>query len=124
MFKCSALALYCRIFGIHRKFRWTCIGLGILILTWTGIVWFVHIFRCDPIRGQWNHRGATCILNLEEIHSMISIPTVIFGAITLLLPVKLVWQLKLGLPQRIGLLFAVHVVVFPVGVVHGHYDWN
>jgi len=85
---------------VNRWFRVTCVVFGGIIFLWAAVADFIQLFRCHPISGQWQPQGAVCLMEITEYNIVINTPTIIFSAITLLLPVPSVWKLSLKTYQK------------------------
>lgn len=103
--KCAILSLYIRVFTTrNRAFTIEAYLIGFVVVA-TGIVnTFVTIFQCSPVAYEWDkstHSGK-CI---EEVAfaRYIAISNVITGAIMLIIPMPLVWRLKLNVSGKIAL---------------------
>jgi hypothetical protein len=104
-FKGSLLAYYCRIFPLSRWLRVTAIILGVLITSWILTLQCLHIFRCSPIREQWEPGVGTCVMDRIPYYYMQSIPSIILDVAILILPIPLVWQVQLPKLTRLGVIF-------------------
>ncbi|KAL8853679.1 MAG: hypothetical protein Q9221_001490 [Calogaya cf. arnoldii] len=66
--KLSILVLYYRIFGVDKKFRYTCIALMVIVAGYSFSCCMAKIFRCLPVAATWdfNYKGPErCIDNVE-----------------------------------------------------------
>lgn len=111
--KGSILCLYLRIFGVNKTFAKLVYTLVILVICWGIATFLSSVFQCHPVKAAWiptlpggrcfNYRAWLMGTNVVNI-------AIDFGI--LLLPVPLVWSLKLSIPRRVSL-----VGVFLVGIL-------
>ncbi|KAF2803142.1 uncharacterized protein BDZ99DRAFT_400353 [Mytilinidion resinicola] len=102
-FELSFLAFYLRLFPILSWLRRSAYTLGAMILVWFLITEFAFIFRCNPISAAWNPAAGTCI-DEHTVFLAQSVPTICFDPAILVLPIRLVWNLKMALSSRIGVI--------------------
>ncbi len=103
--KCAILLLYTRVFTTQKRgFTIAVYTVGAIVVA-TGLVnIFEAIFQCAPVAYKWNKsiRGGKCMDELA-FERYISISNVVTGTVMLLLPLPLVWGLKITLRQKIAL---------------------
>ena len=103
--KCAILLLYTRVFTT-RKWGFTIAVyiVGAIVIA-TGLVnTFEAIFQCAPVAYKWNKsiKGGKCIDDVA-FDRYISISNVVTGAVMLLLPLPLVWELNIQVRQKIAI---------------------
>ena len=104
MVKISILLLYRRIFDTA-AFRRKTLVVGILCIIWFFIAICLAIFECHPISAAFNPRMIYtdhCI-NIQAYYEGVTATNMGIDIIMLLLPVHMVWGLKLPIRQRIVL---------------------
>ena len=93
--KFSFLYLYQRLFGSNHRFRqvlWAC---GAFVAAYSLVEVIVLIFQCRPVNALWDmHVKGTCV-NLALGGVIIGIINVIMDFVTLVLPVRMVWTLRM-----------------------------
>ncbi|KAI0472907.1 hypothetical protein GGR56DRAFT_697722 [Xylariaceae sp. FL0804] len=111
--KISILALYYRIFYVSRSFRMAVWGMTALLIGWGISVFVASIFSCNPINGFWDITiGAKCF-DSSLFFMAITIPNIIFDAITIFLPVREVWSLQMRSDRKWALtgMFVLGILV-------------
>jgi hypothetical protein len=109
--KCSILLLYLRLFNIVRWFRFSCWTLLVAVGMYCTASILVTIFQCRPmIRAFDKGTPGTCIDTAKFwfANAGFSIAT---DSIILLLPVPLVWKLKVPIAQKLAVM-----AVFAIGI--------
>lgn len=103
--KTAILLLYLGLFRIHRWFRFTTYFLIAYIWLWGISEVLVAIFQCQPIAYQWNKAlDGKCIDQLAY-YRWVSVPNVIHDVFMLILPLPVVWSLRVELRQKLALTF-------------------
>ncbi|KAH9905111.1 hypothetical protein F4778DRAFT_728772 [Xylariomycetidae sp. FL2044] len=98
--KLSILALYYRIFFVSRTFRIAVWVMTALLIGWGVSVFVASIFSCDPIRGFWEVEiGAKCF-DSALFFMAITVPNIVFDAVTVFLPIREVWKLQMGRERK------------------------
>lgn len=62
---------------------------------------FSTIFQCTPITAVWDHKGFCINLNAWFIGT--NVPSIILDFAILILPMRVVWHLKLSIGRKVGL---------------------
>ncbi|KAL8801732.1 MAG: hypothetical protein Q9182_004271 [Xanthomendoza sp. 2 TL-2023] len=102
--KIAILLLYLRVFTTElKKFTIAVILIGSLILA-TGIATIVgSVLQCTPIAYSWDKTTPGRCINEVDFARYMAIPNVITGFAMLILPLPMVWRLKINVPQKIAL---------------------
>jgi len=103
--KCAILLLYTRVFTTRKRGFTVAVYIVGAVVVATGLVnTFTAIFQCVPIAYKWNKSlsGGKCIDEVAFERYM-SIPNVVTGAVMLVMPLPLVWELNITLRQKIAL---------------------
>ena len=123
--KISALFLYKRVFVTPGFIRFVNIMLFIMA-AWGLASFFVSVFNCIPVQAFWTEEGTCIVLRVwvSDQKRPLSGPSLIahevyaYGIVNIILdflvwltPIPLIWQLQLGLQQRVALTF-----VFTLGL--------
>lgn len=104
--KISVLYFYLRIFGTHGRTRILVFATMALVAMWLIAYVFTAIFLCTPIRKQWMPLiDGKCGDQLAMDESMV-ITNIITDIIIMLLPMYTIWNLKLRIVERLGLMLA------------------
>ncbi|KAG4031943.1 hypothetical protein MFRU_008g02930 [Monilinia fructicola] len=101
--KASILILYMNIFRGH-TFHLASQAMMALVITWSVSFFFANLFTCYPItpfvEPFYNHK---CMRALDMWYAM-SVSDIVVDIMILALPVPMVWQLKLRVKQKVGVL--------------------
>ncbi|KAI0839478.1 hypothetical protein F5Y06DRAFT_23125 [Hypoxylon sp. FL0890] len=108
--KWSIAAFYRRIFP-QKWFRWSLLGVTIFMGAWMFTTVFAIIFQCTPIEFNWDTTipGGHCI-DIGALALVTSILNVLTDVAILVLPLPLVWKLKVTPRRRLGL-----IILFGLG---------
>lgn len=98
----SILLLYCRIFCTP-KFRRLCwVAAAVTICWWIASV-LVDILQCRPINAAWDPKmmfSPQCI-DFQKFWYGLSGSSVVMDTIILIMPIYMVWQLKMKKSQKV-----------------------
>lgn len=88
----------------RRAFTTMCYLVGFIIVATCIVNTFVAIFQCWPIGYAWQINGGegNCI-DFVAFQRFMAIPNIVTGAIMLVMPLPLVWQLKVATPVKVAL---------------------
>ena len=102
--KLTILAIYLRIFNSKPMLYTTYIIIGIVAASWFGST-IAGIFQSLPVGCQWDPTaGANChSFDILAFFRYLSIPNIVTDVVMLVLPLPMVWRLKLPHTQKIGL---------------------
>ncbi|KAI1155361.1 hypothetical protein F4825DRAFT_408305 [Nemania diffusa] len=105
LIKFSILALYLRLFNINRHFKISCYGMMGFVLAWGISVLFTTIFQCSPVTAAWDKTivGAKCFVLADFVIGS-NVPNIFADAVIIVLPLPLLWSLKLSLVRKLGLI--------------------
>lgn len=101
--KASILLLYYRIFNPKRAMKYAILFMGIFLLLFYTANALVKIFLCSPRERIWDKRVPGRCLNLGSVFMSTAIVNVLSDFYILVLPLPSVWNLRLPLPQKLGL---------------------
>lgn len=129
MFELSFLALYIRLFGVCHKVRRSCFIVGAAIILWLIVSEMVLLFRCHPISGFMDPTKSKCTKSFHAYRMLAGIPTIIFGFVTIAIPIRLVWFLKLNFISRIAvigifLLDSIDLIISVCRMVFAPHDYG
>ena len=103
--KCAILLLYVRVFTTFKKtFTITVCIVGFVVILIGLANIFGAIFQCSPRAFAWNKsiKGGHCI-DIVAFSRYTAIPNVATGAVMLIMPLPVVWNLKLDVSAKIAL---------------------
>ncbi|TPR10589.1 hypothetical protein CAN33_0022910 [Aspergillus niger] len=121
-FKLSCLALYIRMFGIHRWIRYMSYVIGLMVIAWVLANELVLAFRCHPIDLAWKgtaEQQAKFCVTQTNIFIAQSGPTIFFDLLILIMPIRVVWGLHLQSAQKLGaiLVFSLGLLVTVISMI-------
>ncbi len=99
--KVSVLLLYRRIFATQAFRRRTTV-IMILCITWSIVAIFTEIFQCRPFSAAFNleHILTDSCIDLQAYYWGIAISNLLMDFVLLILPLHMVWNLKLPARQK------------------------
>jgi hypothetical protein len=97
------LALYIRIFKAS-KYRWIAYGVAATMVLEGAVLWSIMWAQCVPFKYNWDKTipGGHCI-DIMSFDRWGTFPNILIDVIMLLLPVPMIWDLKMSPAQKIGL---------------------
>jgi len=102
--KTAILLLYLRLFSVHRWFQLTNYVLIITIWLWGISKLFIAIFQCKPIAFQWDKTIQGTCINQIDYYRWIRLPNLIHDVVILVLPIPVIWRLRIAIHQKIALM--------------------
>lgn len=114
----SILLLYHRIFPSKRLKR-VCIAVGIFVLCYSVTTVFTNIFQCTPVDSNWDMSVEAHCVDLNTALVVLSSINVLTDIIILVLPMPLIWRLKITTRRKMQLscIFLLGVFVTIVSMV-------
>jgi hypothetical protein len=106
--KLSILAFYKRLFPVRPMVLAINIVAAVVIL-WCVVVFFVSAVVCVPFRKLWEPTVPGACIDLAQFYYGLQIPNIVTDAIILVMPLRVVWNLKMPRTQRI-LLMAIFML--------------
>jgi hypothetical protein len=115
LIKLSILTMYLRLFSVNRRFVKLCYYMMVFILAWGIAVLLTTIFQCTPVRAAWDKTilDSQCLVLTDFVVIGSNVPNIIADAVIIILPMPLLWSLKLSVMRKLGLiaLFLVAAVL-------------
>ena len=102
--KASILCLYLRLFSVKELFAKIVKGFIVVVVAW-GIATLVSaIFQCEPVSAAWDIsiKDKTCF-DLRPWLIATNVPNILIDFGIIVLPIPLIWQLRLSAYKKIGL---------------------
>lgn len=97
----SIIFFYDRIFGVNSTFKWACNTLAAMItLFWVSGLSSM-IFCCVPVSRSWGSEEAGTCLPYKPYCASVGVLHVFFDFAILALPLPMIWNLQLGLRNKI-----------------------
>ena len=102
--KLTILAIYSRIFTSKLMLYTTYALMGIVIAAWFGST-IADIFQSIPVGCQWDPSAVENCKSFDILSYFryLSLPSIITDIVMLVLPMPMIWQLRLSRSQKIGL---------------------
>ncbi|KAL8947193.1 MAG: hypothetical protein Q9222_006501 [Ikaeria aurantiellina] len=102
--KCAILLLYVRVFTTaSRAFTVSTSVIGFFVIA-IGITTIVgSVVQCTPVAYNWNPATKGHCINKLEFARYTAIPNVVTGLAMIVLPLPMVWRLKIGIAQKVAL---------------------
>ena len=108
--KLSILATYLRIFGVMEVYRYS-VFILMFIIAANGISGdLTSLLSCRPLAARWNPALEGHCINVQNYWRFISLANIVSDVAMLVLPQRVIWKLRISLPQKLGL-----TVVFLTG---------
>ncbi|KAJ2973277.1 hypothetical protein NUW58_g8977 [Xylaria curta] len=128
LIKLSVLALYLRLFNINnRYFKKSCYAMMVFVLAWGVAVLLTTVFQCTPVRAAWDKT----ILDLKcfDLAAFVigsNVPNILADAVIIVLPLPLLWSLKLSVMRKLGLiaLFLVAAITTIISLLRVIFNAN
>ena len=102
--KLTILAIYLRVFNSKPTLYTTYVLIGIVVAACFGS-FIANIFQSLPVGCQWNPAaGENChSFDILAYFRYLSVPNIVTDVAILILPLPMIWQLKLSKSQKLGL---------------------
>ncbi|CAI6088469.1 unnamed protein product [Clonostachys chloroleuca] len=123
--KLSILAFYWRTFGIEKSIRIPIIAIGVITLIWAVGVFLTSMFRCRPVRANWEQYNlvhpmpkSEYVCDVERFHLYYGsgIPSIVTDFAVVVLPTPYIWKLQLPKSQKIAISGILLVGLFVTAV--------
>ncbi|KAL3493997.1 hypothetical protein BJX62DRAFT_234855 [Aspergillus germanicus] len=101
--KLSILAFYKRLFSV-RPMVLAVKTVAAVVILWCIGVFFVSAVVCVPFRKLWEPTVSGACIDLAQFYYGLQIPNIVTDAIILVMPLRIVWNLKMPRTQRILLM--------------------
>ena len=102
--KLSIICFYLRL-SPYRLFHWICFFMIGIIVAWGVGFTFTSIFMCSPIKAAWEIQPfgtrVKCV-DLAKTGMVLAISNAIIDTIILLLPIPMIWHLKLSTRKKLA----------------------
>ncbi|KAI9848486.1 MAG: hypothetical protein M1838_000509 [Thelocarpon superellum] len=102
--KLSILFLYLRLFQVHRLFIYLSYGLIFVVMGYLLSSIGVAIFQCAPVEKAWNPAVPGHCMQIQNLAIFSAVMNVITDFAIFLLPLPLVWGLRMAPRAKVGLL--------------------
>lgn len=97
----SIIFFYKRIFWVSSTFKKTCyILVGMITIFWAS-GFFTLIFRCTPVSKSWDRSKPGTCLPYKPYCVSVGLVHVFFDFAIMILPMPIIWQLKLRIRTKI-----------------------
>ncbi|KAK5056722.1 hypothetical protein LTR84_012254 [Exophiala bonariae] len=109
--KISLVLLYLRIFP-SRTFKMISWGVIGFVISYCTVAVCMSIWQCDPIEKAWRKTLPGQCIKIGILWYVNSVFTLVADVLLIVLPLNQIWQLKLPLSQKIGLVFVFSLGIF------------
>ena len=102
-YRLALLLMYLRLFGVSKPFRW---ATWIVMAFVTGYLFsnfLTLLFGCSPVSKYWRPQEPGHCIDLVKADYAYGSMNVASDALLFLLPLPMVWQLKLSRREKVGL---------------------
>ncbi|KAJ5536254.1 hypothetical protein N7513_009440 [Penicillium frequentans] len=103
--KLALLMLYYRLLHVIRAWEYTIYALAFIVIGYTLGEALVIIFACSPIQKNWDVTINGSCINRPVLYLMTTITNTTSDVVLILVPLHIVWGLRLPLIQKIGVAF-------------------
>lgn len=103
--KTSVLLFYTRVFGMRNtKFKYAIWSVHAMNIAWAIGTLLSVLFICNPISKAWEFLQPGSCLNFTQLWLGNGLPNLIIDVIILVLPVPMLWQLKMKWARKIQII--------------------
>ncbi|KAF2867546.1 hypothetical protein BDV95DRAFT_610930 [Massariosphaeria phaeospora] len=101
--KMSVLLFYRRTFPVENFKKWVWFY-GALNIIWFLTITFVSVFQCKPVAKAWDDSLEGRCVNYLHLFLAIQAANIALDMAILMLPIRVVWNLQISRPKKIGLI--------------------
>lgn len=120
MFIKFSIGLFLLRLATQRRYRYTIYGSIFVVGIWSLVLFFWNMFQCNPVAAQWdytilqNDKTATCVTAEEVVSAAYSLSamTVLTDWFYALIPVPLVWSVKMTQQAKATVMVVLGLGVF------------
>lgn len=102
-YKMSILILYLRLFAVNRTFRYITWSMMFFVCGYLMANLWTQIFGCSPRSKYWEPGTPGHCINYTRAGLAYGSMNIISDLLILILPIPLVWQLKLSRREKVGI---------------------
>ena len=116
MFIKLSIAVFLLRLAVQKRYKYT-LWLSMVIVTiWSSVIFFWDIFQCSPVQAQWDYTipNLQCVSSEAVVSAAysISVMTILSDWLYALLPVPMVWNVKMSKQAK-----ATVIVILGLGVL-------
>ncbi|KAE8369948.1 hypothetical protein BDV27DRAFT_104573 [Aspergillus caelatus] len=118
--KLALLMLYYRLLqATHPRYIYAIYAVGFIIASYSIALSLALIFGCSPIQKSWDVTVTGSCINISGVYLATAITNTISDVTLMLLPIPIVWGLRLPVIQKIGVLcmFGVGFLTTSISIV-------
>ncbi len=104
--------MYLRLFGSDKPFKYATWAVLCFVTGYLGCNIITLIFGCTPVSKYWKHDQPGHCINLVKADHAYGSMNVVSDVLLFLLPLPMIWQLRLTLREKLGL-----VLIFMSGIM-------
>ncbi|KAH7033150.1 uncharacterized protein B0I36DRAFT_383072 [Microdochium trichocladiopsis] len=115
-----SIGLFLLRIATQKRYRYTLYGALGVVTVWSLVLFFWNIFQCNPVEAQWdlqilaNDPNARCVSPEEVVKGAyaLSVMTILSDWLFALLPIPMVWSVKMSLQAKVTVMAVLGVGVF------------
>ncbi|KAI1101962.1 hypothetical protein F4804DRAFT_314549 [Jackrogersella minutella] len=104
----------------QKRYRYTLYASIVIITIWSIVLFFWNIFQCNPVPAQWdytilaNDPTSHCVSADEIVNAAyaLSVMTILSDWMYALLPIPMLWKVKMTLQAKLTVVFVLGLGVF------------
>lgn len=102
-YRLALLLMYLRLFGVSTPFRYATWAVMFFVTGYLFSNFITLLFGCTPISKYWKHDQPGHCINLAQADYAYGSMNVVSDILMFLLPLPMVWQLRLSPKEKFGL---------------------
>ena len=112
-YRIALLLMYLRLFGANRAFKFTTWGVLFFVTGYLSCNMVTLLFGCTPVSKYWKpDQPGHCLALVKADHAYGSM-NVVSDVLLFLLPLPMIWQLRLTRKEKFGL-----ILIFASGIMY------
>ncbi|KAM0813635.1 hypothetical protein AB5N19_13633 [Seiridium cardinale] len=120
MFIKLSIGIFLLRLATQRRYRYTIYGSVFVVSVWSIVLFFWNLFQCNPVEAQWDYtilvkdKTATCVDANQVVNAAysLSILTVLTDWFYALIPIPMVWKVKMTKQAKATVMVVLGLGVF------------
>ncbi|KAL8402989.1 hypothetical protein RB594_008301 [Gaeumannomyces avenae] len=113
--KLSIAVFLLRLSG-EKKYKYAIWASAAIVLVWSVVLFFWNIFQCSPVEAQWDYTipGLKCVTSDQVVSAALALSamTVLSDFFYALLPVPIIWRVKMTKQAKLTVMLILGLGVF------------
>ncbi|KAL8342614.1 hypothetical protein RB598_004137 [Gaeumannomyces tritici] len=113
--KLSIAVFLLRLSG-ENKYKYAIWASAAIVFVWSVVLFFWNIFQCSPVEAQWDYTipGLKCVTSDQVVSAALALSamTVLSDFFYALLPVPIIWQIKMTKQAKLTVMLILSLGVF------------